>query len=446
MKRAVYHSPSTRTATAYAVGLSGGGSTFSPDNDQMRETEMSAIAFDIPEDILAMREGLRDFAKAEILPRHETHRELFENQRRLYREDGRFSDELLTLIGEVRRAASKAGYYQMCVPEELGGGGFGHLAYFVGFEELFHMCGPQNWLMLYAISHWAFGPSRMLEKVTERARDEILAPMMAGEKSMCFGLSEPGAGSDAAAIKTRAVPDGEGWRINGRKIWTSNSPVADYCVVFAVTDPEVRGGISAFLVPTDAPGFEIQRIVKLFGHIGGDEAELRLEDIYVEPWQLVGELNKGFAAALYGVSLGRIYNSARGIGYGRWALEQALEYASVREAFGKTISEYQGVTFPLAESATELHAAHLMALNAAMLLDRGEPAIKELSMAKAYAVQVGYKAVDRAMQTHGAMGFTNELGLYHAWHALRIVKVADGTNEILNRTIAQRLLKGDLDL
>mgnify|MGYP001339842987 FL=1 len=407
---------------------------------------MSAIAFDIPEDILAMREGLRTFAEAEILPRHEANLDLFEDQRRLYDSDGRFSEELLHLIGEVRRAASKAGYYQMCVPEELGGGGLGHLAYFVGFEELFHTCGPQNWLMLYAVSHWAFGPSRLLEKLTERARDEMLAPMMAGEKSMCFGLSEPGAGSDASRITTRAVPDGDGWRITGRKVWTSNSPVADYCVVFAVTDPDTRGGISAFLVPTDAPGFEIQRIIKLFGHIGGDEAELTLDDVRVEPWQLVGDLHKGFAAALYGVSLGRIYNSARAVGYGRWALEQALDYAGVREAFGKTISEFQGVTFPLAESATELHAAHLMALNAATLLDRGDAAVKELSMAKAYAVQVGYKAVDRAMQTHGAMGFTNELGLYHAWHALRIVNVADGTNEILNRTIVQRLMKGDREL
>jgi len=407
---------------------------------------MSAIAFDIPEDILAMREGLRAFAEAEILPRHKANHDLFEDQRRLYDMDGRFSEELLYLIGEVRRAASKAGYYQMCVPEELGGGGMGHLAYFVGFEELFHTCGPQNWLMLYAVSHWAFGPSRLLEKLTERARDEMLAPMMAGEKSMCFGLSEPGAGSDASRITTRAVPDGDGWRITGRKIWTSNSPVADYCVVFAVTDPETRGGISAFLVPTDTSGFEVQRIIKLFGHIGGDEAELTLDDVRIEPWQLVGDLHKGFAAALYGVSLGRIYNSARAVGYGRWALEQALDYAGVREAFGKTISEFQGVTFPLAESATELHAAHLMALNAATLLDRGDAAVKELSMAKAYAVQVGYKAVDRAMQTHGAMGFTNELGLYHAWHALRIVNVADGTNEILNRTIVQRLMKGDRDL
>jgi len=338
----------------------------------------------------------------------------------------------------------------MCVPAELGGGGLGHLAYYVAWEALFHHCGPQNWLMLYALAHWAFGPSRLLEQVTPEAREHVMPGLMDGTKSMCFGLSEPNAGSDASMIATRARKDGDGWRISGRKIWTSNAPVADYCVVFAITDPEraaaKRGGISAFIVPTDAPGFEVQRIIKLFGHVGGDEAELAFDELYVEPWQVVGELNQGFAAALYGVSLGRIYNSARSVGYGRWALETALDYATTREAFGASIASYQGVTFPLAESATELHAAHLMGLNVGALLDQGLPAVKELSMTKAYSVQVGYKAVDRAMQTHGAMGFTNELGLTEAWHALRIVNVADGTNEILNRTIAQRLLKGDTEI
>ena len=411
---------------------------------------MSAIAIELPEDVVSARDGILAFAEQEVMPRHEANRALFENPRALYREDGRFSDALLALIREVRTVSAEAGFYQMCVPESLGGGGLGHLAYYVAWEALFHRCGPQNWLMLYALSHWAFGPSRLLTQITPEAQERILSGLMAGSASMCFGLSEPNAGSDASMIGTRAVKDGDGWRISGRKIWTSNAPVADYCVVFAVTDPErsaaKRGGISAFLVPTSAAGFTVQRVIKLFGHIGGDEAELALEDVYVEPWQVVGELNQGFGAALYGVSLGRIYNSARAVGYGRWALELALEYANTREAFGSAIADYQGVTFPLAQSATELHAAHLMGINAAMLLDQGSPAIKELSMAKAYSVQVGYRAVDQAMQTHGAMGFTNELGLTEAWHSLRIVNVADGTNEILNRTIVQRLLKGDLDL
>ena len=411
---------------------------------------MSAIAIETPEDVAAARDGILAFAEQEILPRHAKHQALFDNPRALYEEDGRFSAALQELISEVRQTSAQAGFYQMCVPEALGGGGLGHLAYYTAWQALFHRCGPQNWLMLYALAHWAFGPSRLLEQVTEEAQAKVMPGLLNGTQSMCFGLSEPNAGSDASMIKTKAEKDGGGWRISGRKIWTTNAPVADYCVIFAVTDSEraaqKKGGITAFIVPTVSPGFSVQRIIKLFGHIGGDEAELAFDDLYVEPWQIVGELNNGFAAALYGVSLGRIYNSARAVGYGRWAVELALEYAQTREAFGEAIANYQGVSFPLAESATQLHGAHLMGINAAMLLDQGLPAVKELSMAKAYSVQVGYAAVDQAMQTHGAMGFTNEIGLTDAWHALRIVNVADGTNEILNRTIAQRLLKGDLEI
>jgi alkylation response protein AidB-like acyl-CoA dehydrogenase len=411
---------------------------------------VTAIATALPEDVAAARDGLLAFVDKEVVPRHATHAALFDNPRLLFDESGRFSADLISVIDEVRQASARAGFYSMCVPEALGGGGLGHLAYYVAWEAMFRQCGPHNWLMLYALSHWAFGPSRLLEQLSPRAREQVLPGLMDGTRSMCFGLSEPNAGSDASMIKTQAVPDGDGWRISGRKIWTTNSPVANYCVVFAVTDREraknKKGGISAFIVPTDAPGFTVARIIKLFGHIGGDEAELAFDDIYVEPWQVVGELHEGFKAALYGVSLGRIYNSARAVGTGRWALEMALEYAATREAFGQSISAYQGVTFPLADSATQLHAAHLMGINSATLLDQGMPAVKELSMTKTYSVQVGYKAVDQAMQTHGAMGFTNELGLTDAWHALRVVNVADGTNEILNRTIVQRLLKGDVEL
>jgi len=411
---------------------------------------MSAIAFDLPADVEQVRDGIRAFALAEVIPRHADNRELFENARLKYAEDGRLSEPVRTMIREVRMASAKSGYYHMCVPEGLGGGGFGMQAYYACWQVLFHTCGPQNWMMLYALAHWAFGPSRLLEKVTDQARDEILPPLMSGEKSMCFALSEPGAGSDATMIQTKATPDGEGWRINGRKIWISNAPIADYCVLFAITDPDRaaarKGGISAFLVPTDAPGFIMQRVVKLFGHIGGDEAELAFDDLHVEPWQVVGELHNGFSAALYGVSLGRIYNSARAVGLGRWSLELALDYAKIREAFGHPIAEYQGVSFPLAQAATELHAAHLMGLNATKLLDDGHPAIKELSMTKSYSVQIGLAAIDRAMQAHGAMGLTNELGLAEAWQYLRIINIADGSNEILAKTIAQRLLKGDVEV
>jgi acyl-CoA dehydrogenase len=411
---------------------------------------MSSIAFDIPDEIRALCDGLGDFLKAEVIPRHEKHHALLSNGRNTYDENGRYVEDVIELIREVRMAASKAGYYNMCVPEELGGSGLGMLAYYVAWEHAFRLCGPHNWLSVYAISHWALGPSRLLERVTPEAREEMLNGMIEGRTSMCFGLSEPGAGSDAAALTTRATPDGNGWRINGRKIWTTNSPIAEYCIIFAQTDPERaaarKGGISAFLVPTNAPGFEIENIIRMHGAVGGNEAQLVFEDIRVEPSQLVGELHEGFKNAVFGVSMGRIYNSARSLGLARWSLELALDYSTTRQAFGKPIADYQGVTFPLAESAMELHGAHLMGLNAAMLLDRGQPAIKELSMAKAYAVEVSARAIDRAIQVHGAMGFTNEVGLAEAYNVVRVVNVADGTNEILRRTIVHRLLGGDREL
>jgi len=411
---------------------------------------MSAIAFEYPAEIQALRDGIEAFIRAEVIPRHERHAALLHDDRRKYDETGRYVPEVLALIREVRMAAARAGYYAMSAPESLGGGGLGRVAYFAAWETVFRACGSAHWLGHWIVSHWAKGPSPVLEKMTSRARAEILPGLMSGEKALCFGLSEPGAGSDAAAIQARATPEGDGWRLTGRKIWTTNSPYADYVVVFAVTDPDLaarrKGGISAFLVPTDAPGFSIESIIRMYGHIGGDEGALLFDDVRIEPHQLVGAPHKGFAIGLLGVSLGRIYNMARAVGLARWALEKAIDYTKVRHTFGQPISEYQGVTFPLAESAMAVHAAHLMSLNCAQLLDRGEPAIKEMSMAKAFAVEAGAQAIDRAIQTHGAMGFTNEMGLTDAYAAVRKVNVADGSNEIMRRTIVQRLLKGDTAL
>jgi acyl-CoA dehydrogenase len=411
---------------------------------------MTAIAVDLPPDLVDIVAGLTRFLRAEVVTRHEKHAGLLDDPRRRFGPDGRYAPEVVGLIREVRMAAAEAGYFNLCVPTSLGGLGQGYLTYYVAWEAINRLCGAHHWLGTFALSHWAFGPSAVLEHVTPEARERILSGLMSGRESMCFGLSEPGAGSDATMIQTRAVADGSGWRITGRKMWTSNITFANWIVVFAVTDPAraaaKRGGISAFLVPTSAPGFTLQRVTLLQGEIGGVEGESTLDDVRVEPWQLVGTLHEGFRTAMLGVSLGRVYNSARAVGLARWAIEKAVAYAGQRVAFGVPIGEHQGVAFPLAESAMEVHGAHLMGLNAARLLDRGERAIKELSMAKAYAVEVCLRAVDHAIQTHGGMGLTNELGLVHAYNTLRIINIADGTNEILRRTIYQQLAKGDLDL
>ena len=214
-------------------------------------------------------------------------------------------------------------------------------------------------------------------------------------------------------------------------MWTSNITFADWIIAFAVTDPtravdQARRHQRLPRPPPTRPASPLQRVTLLHGDIGGVEGESTFEDVRVEPWQLVGPRDEGFRIALLGVSLGRVYNAARAVGLARWALEKAVVYAGQRIAFGVPIAEHQGVAFPLAESAMQVHAAHLMGLNAALLLDRGQRAIKELSMAKAYAVEVCLRAVDRAIQTHGGMGLTNEVGLVHAYNTLRVINIADG--------------------
>ncbi len=411
---------------------------------------MTAIAFDYPHEIAALREGIAGFIRAEVISRHERNNDLLSNPRRKYTEQGAYTPQVLALIQEVRMAAAKAGYYGMCAPTEIGGGGLGYLAYFVAWEQIFRQCGAHYWLGMYAVAHWVKGPSPVLRKVTPELLRQVVPKLMSGEHSMCFALSEPGAGSDAAMIKTRAERDGDGWRLTGNKIWITNGPYAEQAIVFAVTDPELagkrKGGISAFLVPTNSKGFVVEKLVKMWGHQGTLEAQLNFESVRIEPHQLIGELDQGFKIAMLGVGLGRMYNSGKSVGLARWALEQGFDYAKARETFGRKIAEYQSVMFPLAESAMQVHAAHLMGLNCAQLLDRGLAATKELAMTKAYCVEVGKNAVDRVIQTHGALGFTNEMYLTDAYTELRIVNIADGTNEVMRGLIAKRMLAGDLDL
>jgi alkylation response protein AidB-like acyl-CoA dehydrogenase len=379
---------------------------------------MPAIAAEIPEELVQITSAVEAFCKVEVIARHAQHHSLLNNPRNTYREDGSLSDEAIEQIRAVRMASAKAGFFNVSTPKSLGGSELGMIAYYTLIEAVYRLCGPHHWLCDFVISHWAFGPSEVLSAVTDEARENILPGMMAGETMMCFGMSEPGAGSDAAMLQTKAVPTDTGWKISGRKIWTTHVPIADYCIVFAQTDPEraaqKKGGISAFLVPTGTPGMEVESIICMHGHIGGYEGITVFDEVEVKPWQLVGTLHDGFKIGLLGVSMGRIYNSARAVGLARWAIEMAVDYAQQRQAFGSAISEHQGVSFPLANAAMEIHAAHLMGINVAQLLDRGERAVKELSMTKSYSVQAATRAVDQAIQTHGAMGFTNELGLHEA--------------------------------
>jgi acyl-CoA dehydrogenase len=391
-------------------------------------------------------DGLRAFLRAEVVPRHA---QIPASQFQHYDESGRYLPELLQLFSEVRQASAAAGYYTVVAPAAIGGGGLGFEGLFRVWETVFESCGAEHWLGHQAISHWSRGPSHLYLEADASVRDRILPALLDGSRTACFAMSEPDAGSDVWRMRTTAERAPGGWVLNGTKQWITNAPYADWVIVFAVSDAEAfrhrRGGLTGFVVPSDAPGYRVDSVIAMFGHSGGDEGILSFHDVFVPDEQVLGPPGDGLRLAMSGVSTGRMYNTARSVGLGRWALRKALAYAEERVTFGKPIIENQSVSFPLAESATELHAARLVGLDAARRLDRGEDARLHVSMAKAFATEAAARALDRAVQVHGAMGFTNEMHLAEGWQQMRRICVADGSAEMMRRQIVKHLRAGGLD-
>lgn len=394
-------------------------------------------------------DGLGGFVDQEVLPLEAEYQDRLEDPSWLYGPNGGYSEELQALMRQVRTASASAGYYGLLAPAEIGGGGLGPVASISAWEYLFHRYGSGRILPYQALAHWTSGPSFLCQLFTPSLQQRVLDRIVTGEVTVCFAMSEPDAGSDAWAMRTRAERDGNTWVINGTKQWISNSPHAGYAVLFAVTDPGMRkdrsGGISCFLVPTDTPGFSVDSVIKIFGHAGGNEAILSFQDMVIPAENLIGELHRGFDLAMRGVSIGRMFNAGRCIGLARWALEQATEYASNRRAFGQVISQYQGVSFMLAESAMEIYATKSMAMDCAGRLERGESVLRDMAILKAYSTEMCFRVFDRCMQVLGGMGITNETRLFDGWQQARAVRIADGSGEIMRRNIARYLLKGEID-
>jgi acyl-CoA dehydrogenase len=391
-------------------------------------------------------QGLSAFVDQEVVPLEDEHREHLDDPAWAYKPDGAYSAELQALMRTVRMKSAAAGYYSALCPAEIGGGGLGPVANVTMWEFIYHRYGPGRILPYQALAHWATGPSFLLAEMTPSLREQVLDRMMTGEATTCFAMSEPEAGSDAWSMTTRAVRDGDFFVLNGTKQWITNSPYASFAMVFAVTDADMRrdrkGGISCFLVPTDAPGFSVDSVIKMFGQPGGTEAIISFRDVRVPAEAVVGTLHRGFDLALGGVSHGRMYNAGRCIGLARWALEQATAYAQERRAFGRPIADYQGVSFMLADSAMDVYATKAMALDCARRLDRGELPLRDMAIIKAFSTEMCFRVYDRCMQVLGGMGLTNETRLYDGWHQARAVRVADGSSEVMRRNVASYLLKG----
>lgn len=389
--------------------------------------------------------GLEDLIDAEVIPRHQRNHELLENPSQRYGPDGLYAPRVRELLTEVRMASAESGFYNMFVPSSAGGGGQGMESYFQCWEAVFRKCGAKYWLGHEVIAHWTRGPSFMLDAMEPSTRAQLSPGLLTGSQTLCFAMSEAEAGSDIWMMSTSATADGDGWRINGAKQWITNAPYADYAIVFAVTDPGLlrarRGGVSAFLVPMGRQGVSLSKVIKMFGSNGGNEAIVTFDNVRVESPALIGRAEEGLAIGLRGVSLGRLFNIAKAVGLTRWALAGGLEYVDSRRAFGQKLSAYQGVTFPLADTAINSTAAYLMGLHCARLMDLGSPARLELAMAKAFATEACAIALDRVVQAYGAMGLTNELGVSEAWQLVRKVSIADGSTETLKRQIVRDLLR-----
>jgi acyl-CoA dehydrogenase len=280
----------------------------------------------------------------------------------------------------------------------------------------------------------------LMATVNERQRERYLAPYVRGETVSAIGISEPGAGSDPAAMTTRAEHVGDHWIINGRKIWTSRADHADFTIVMAVTNKEkrARGGISAFLVDKGTPGFNVLRRIPMIG--GASTYEVALEDCRIEDWKLLGTEGQGFAPMQLRLGTRRLEMAAWSIGMAQRALDMICEFAPQRVTFGQPLSERQAIQWWVADAATKIHAARLMTYDCAWKLDQGRDVRLEISMIKAFATEMAFEVVDHAMQTYGAMGMTKELPLQLMASKLRTMRIYDGPTEVHKWVVARNLL------
>ncbi|WP_144730830.1 acyl-CoA dehydrogenase family protein [Extensimonas perlucida] len=408
--------------------------------------------FTIDSDTQAIAEALLRFVEREVLPLEEQHRELLGSERTMFDARGRYVPEVLALRRQVRMRSAELGFYNLFGAESLGGGGQGALAMAHIQEALNHRVGPAHPLVQTVVISSPF--TNGLSPVLRYLKPEVFAlygaGIASGEKTLCFGLSEPDAGSDVFGMKTRAVRDGDEWVITGTKQWITNSPYADYAMVFALTDPEAaarhKGGVTGFFVDTRAPGFAVPRVINTMGHLGGDTGVIVLEGVRVRDDHRLGEVGRGLQVAMDGVNTGRMGMAASCLGLARWALDQATEYAKVRKTFGVPIAEHQAIQFMLAESAMDIYAAKNMIQNCAWRLDTGRNATAQVSMVKAFSTEMLGRVMDRSIQIHGGMGLTNELRLEEGYRYARVMRIPDGTAEIQRRTIARQLLGGHVDL
>jgi len=358
-------------------------------------------------------------------------------------EDGLDPDASELPAVEHERLTAKVrdmGLYGWDVPAEFGGPGLDTTTrVLLAIEMAQHRAG------LYAPCYGTFGGMGLaqLYEASEEQKERYLHPVLRGEKRGCFALTEPSGGSDPArAIQTRAVRDGNGWKIDGAKIFISGADKADFALVFARTSPDKgRNGITCFLVDTDNPGFHVRRVVHTL-RAAHYATELQFEDMWVPADAVLGEVDRGFGVANDRLSRQRIPYAAGCLGVAVQAQEMAVDYANLRETFGDRLATRQTVQNMLIDNEIDLHSGRWLTLAAAQKADLGEPFRADAAMAKLVASEAAGRVVDRAMQVHGGYGVTKDLPLERWYRELRIRRIGEGPNEVQRLVIARDLLGG----
>jgi butyryl-CoA dehydrogenase len=332
------------------------------------------------------------------------------------------------------------GFMGMLVPEEWGGAGVDHVTYALAIEEIAAGDGACSTIMSV---HNSVVCMPLLKFGTREQQERFLRPCAQGKQLGAFCLTEPQAGSDASAIKTRARRDGNHWVLTGTKQFISSGSTADLAIVFAVTDPaKGKKGISAFIVPTDTPGWTVARTEHKLGQRASDTCQIVFDEMRLTPDLMLGEEGEGYRIALANLEGGRIGIAAQSVGMARAAYEAALAYAQQRESFGRKIIEHQAVAFRLADMATQIAAARHLVLDAARLRDAGEPCLTEAAMAKLFASEMAEKVCSDAIQVHGGYGYLNDFPVERIYRDVRVCQIYEGTSDVQRLVISRALAKG----
>ena len=344
--------------------------------------------------------------------------------------DHRFPKEAIDEMAEL-------GLFGMLVPEQWGGSDTGYVAYAMALEEIAAGDGACSTIMSV---HNSVGCVPILRFGNEQQKEQFLTPLATGAMLGAFALTEPQAGSDASSLKTRARLEGDHYVLNGSKQFITSGQNAGVVIVFAVTDPEAgKRGISAFIVPTDSPGYQVARVEDKLGQHASDTCQIVFDNVRVPVANRLGAEGEGYKIALANLEGGRIGIASQAVGMARAAFEVARDYANERQSFGKPLIQHQAVAFRLADMATKISVARQMVLHAAALRDAGRPALVEASMAKLFASEMAEKVCSDALQTLGGYGYLSDFPLERIYRDVRVCQIYEGTSDIQRMVIARNL-------